>query len=169
MGAVRIEDALCHVGVGRVDAAPPHEPPERIDRGVAGRMTPRDAVAGQDDWRLRLLDELQGAGDRLVLRSWIGRPPHFERLHVDVLRRDVLRDLDVRRAGLLQARKPESLSHHLGCGFGDCDPGAPFRDRPEHADDVEILVRFLVGALKPRLPGDRDEGSAVEMGIRDAR
>ena len=131
-------------------------------------MTARDAVASEDDGRLRLGDELEGAGDRRLLRSGVRRAPHLERLHIDLLRRDVLRELDVRRAGLLQACQPERLPHHLGGRFGDGDPGAPLRDRPEHPDDIEVLVRFLVRALEPCLSGYRDERRAVELRVRDA-
>src|SRR5437868_3008018 len=103
-----------------------------------------------------------------VLRFRIRRPPHFERLHVDVLTGDVFRKLDVGRPWLLETREAEGLADDLGRRLADADPRAPFRDRAEHAHDVDVLVRFLMRAFETDLARDRDEGSAVDLRVGDS-
>src|SRR2546425_1125178 len=82
------------------------------------------------------------AVDRLVRRLSVRRAPDLERLEVDPLVGDVLGQLDVGRAGLLQTREAEGFAHDLGRRVRDVDPRAPLRDRSEHADDIDVLVRF---------------------------
>ena len=47
------------------------------------------------------------------------------------------------------------------------DPGVPLRDRPEHVDDVDDLVRLLVERLGRGLAGDRDDRRAIEVRVGD--
>jgi hypothetical protein len=74
----------------------------------------------------------------------------------------------VRRAGLLDARDTERLAHDLGHGVSDGDARRPLRDRTEHPDDVDVLVRLLVDALQTCLSRDRDKRRAVELRVGDA-
>src|SRR5204863_3911567 len=124
---------------------------------------PRDAVARKDDRRLRALDELERAVDHRVLRLWIRGPADLERLHVGVLPRDVLGELDMRGARLLETREPEGLADDLGGRLGDADPRAPFRDRAEHAHDVDVLMRLLRRAFEGELTGDGEKRVAAGM------
>ena len=133
---------------------------------MSRRLPTRDAVAGEDDRRLRLLDELECPADDRVLRFWIRRPAYLEGQRVGVLARDVFRELDVSRARLLQTRQAEGLADDLRRRFGHADAGAPLRDRAEHPHDVDVLVRFLVRTLESDLPGDGDERGAVDLCVR---
>src|SRR5437868_1740717 len=149
-------------------AATPDEEPERFDARVTGRLATRDPVAGEDDRRLGLLDELERPLNDRVLRFRIRRPPHFQRLHVDVLAGDVFGKLDMRRARFLETRDAKGLAHDLRRRLADADARTPFRDRAEHADDVDVLVRFLMGAFEADLARDRDERSAVDLRVGDS-
>ena len=82
---------------------------------------------------------------------------------------DVLRQLDVRRPGLLQRRDPEGLAHDLGDELGLPDARVPLRDGLEHPHDVDDLVRLLVELGGRGLPGDRDHRRAVQECVRHAR
>src|SRR5438270_8488573 len=72
------------------------------------------------------------------------------------------------RPGFLETREAESLADDLRGRLGDGDPRAPLRHRVEHPHDVDVLVRFLVGALETDLTGDGDEWGAVDMRVRDS-
>ena len=74
----------------------------------------------------------------------------------------------MRRAGFLEARETERLSHDLGHRVRHGDARRPLRDRLEHPNNVDVLVRFQVHTLEPGLAGDRDERCAVELRIGDA-
>ena len=48
---------------------------------------------------------------------------------------------------------------------GSGHAGVPLRDRAHHARQVDVLVRLLVHPLEVALAGERDERSAVEVGV----
>ena len=125
------------------------------------------AVAGERDRVQRAADQVGGlqqlARGRLGLH---GRPPR-QRLRVDLGRHDVLGQLDVRRARLLGLGDLERLAHDLGDDVHVRQPRVPLRDRPHHAQQVDVLVRLLVHALEVALAGQRDQRRAVEVGVRD--
>ena len=166
--SVRHERAFGHVGVRRPDPGALHEPAQGLDRGAAGGLPANDAVADEDHRLPRSVDHVRGALDHALVGPRVRRPTHLERRHVHGLRSDVLGQLDVRRARLLDARQAERLAHDLGHRVGDGDARRPFRDRLEHPHDVHVLVRLHVRALESRLAGDRDERRAVELRIGDA-
>ena len=83
-------------------------------------------------------------------------------------RGEVLGQLDVGRAGLLERRDPERLADDLGDGLDPLDARVPLRDRLEHPDDVDDLVGLLVELVGARLAGDRDHRRPVEEGVGDA-
>src|SRR4029077_12834896 len=141
------------------------ETAERFDARVAGGLAARDSVASEDDRTFRLLDELERTLDDRLLRLRIRGTPDLEGLHVDGLAGDVLGKLDVRGPRFLETREAEGLAYDLGRRLADADPRAPFRDRAKHADDVDVLMRFLVRALQTDLPGDRDERRAIDVRV----
>src|SRR5206468_4110854 len=71
----------------------------------------------------------------------------------------------MRRARLLDAREPKCFAHDLGNGLGHRDARAPLRDRREHLDHVDVLMRLEVNTLEPCLSGDGDERRAVELRV----
>jgi hypothetical protein len=80
---------------------------------------------------------------------------------------DVLGQLEVGGARLLGLRDLERLADDLGHDVRRVDPRVPLRDRRHHRDDVEVLVRLLVHALKVALAGERDERRPVEVRVCD--
>ena len=84
-------------------------------------------------------------------------------------RRDVLGQLDVGGAGLLEAGGPERAGDGLGDRIRSPDPRRPLGDRLEHARDVDQLVRLLVQLVRAGLPRDGDHRRPVEERVRDAR
>src|SRR2546428_3818741 len=151
----------------RPDLRALHEPPKRLDRRSSSRRAAQHAVTDEDHRRLRRVDDLRRLIERLVLRLWIRRAADLERRHVDGLARDILGELDVRGAGLLDARETERLAYDLGHGLGDGDAGRPLRDRLEHPDDVDVLVRLLVVTLEAGLTGDPVERRAIQLRVGD--
>ena len=88
-------------------------------------------------------------------------------LRVDRHRREVLRELDVGRAGLLELRDAECLSNDLRHRAGEFDTLVPLGHRLQHAHDVDELVRFLVELVEARLTGERDHRRVIEEGVGD--
>ena len=86
----------------------------------------------------------------------------------DLGRGDVLGQLDVRRAGLLQRRDAEGLANDLGDRGHPFNARVPFRDGLEHAHDVDDLVRLLVELLGRGLAGQRDHRGTVQVRVGDA-
>jgi hypothetical protein len=172
---VRLQaDGAQRVGVLVVQGALAHERLRDADPGGAGEVPQggrgagaRDAVAGQHDRVDRAADDLDRPED--LLRRRLGPGPVIGRQGIGRDRRghDVLRQLDVRRAGLLVLGDLEGLAHHLGDDPGVVEPGVPLRHRLEHRDDVDVLVGLLVHSLEIRLAGERHERRAVEERVRD--
>src|SRR3712207_8863605 len=54
-----------------------------------------------------------------------------------------------------------SLADHLGDDPRVRQAGVPLRDGPEHRDDVDVLMGFLVHPLEVALAGEGDERRAV--------
>ncbi len=135
-----------------------------------------DAVAGQDDRPVgpgdqagRVLDGLVGRlGEIGVSRG----ERHRRRAAVprrDVGRGEVLWQLDVGRSRLLEHRDAERLADDLGDRADPLDARVPLRDRLEHPDDIDDLMRLLVELARRRLAGDRDHRGAVQVRVCDAR
>src|SRR5438445_13805993 len=82
--------------------------------------------------------------------------------------RDVLGHLDFTCSGLLGLGQLEGLADHLGDNPGGFHARLPFGERPQVLDDVDALVSFLVDSIAAGLPGDRDQGRAVEVRVGDA-
>ena len=85
----------------------------------------------------------------------------------DRRRRQVLGELDVGRARLLELGNAEGLADDLGDGAGQLDALVPLRHGLEHAHDVDELVRFLVELVEPGLARDRDHRRVIEVGVGD--
>ena len=109
--------------------------------------------------------------DRLVGRLGEVGLGRLDRAEVvgDRRRGEVLGQLDVGRARLLELGDAERLAHDLGDGTRQLDALVPLRHRLEHAHDVDELVRLLVQLVEPGLAGDRDHRRVVEEGVGDAR
>ena len=136
------------------------------------RVAAQDAVAGEHDRALRGGEQPRGVGDGLVggLRE-VGLARLERSDLVAALGRrggQVLGQLDVGRAGLLEGRDPERLADDLGDRLDPLDARVPLRDRREHVDDVDDLVGLLVELVRGRLAGDRDHRGAVEVRVGDA-
>src|SRR5256712_13376181 len=147
----------------RGDPAAIDEPPERGDARMPRRVATCHAVPDEDDRLSGRPNELGGAIDGRVLRPRVRRAPDLERTDADVGARDVLRQLDVGRARLLEPGEPERLADDLRRRLGHVEAGRSPRDGAEPLNDVEVLVRLFVPALEPRLTGDRDERPAVQL------
>src|SRR5438128_10540046 len=146
----------------RGDPAAIDEPPERGDGRMPGRVATGPAVPGEDDRLFGRPNELGGAIDGRVLRPRVRRAPDLERTDADVGARDVLRQLDVGRARLLEPGEPERLANYLRRRLGHVEACRPLRDGAEHLNDVEVLVRLLAHALYPQLSGECYELRAVQ-------
>ena len=143
--------------------------PSQGARGVPAQH----AVAGQDDGSRRRGDEpgrvVQGLLGRLGevgvsgdQRSQVGR-------RLEPRGGDVLRQLDVGRAGFGQLGHAERLAHDLGDRAGPLDALVPLRDGPEQPHDVDVLVRLLVDLAEARLAGQGDHRGAVQERVGHAR
>ena len=132
--------------------------------GAAPRA--HDAVAGEHHRPLGAADQLGRPQQLARGRLGADRAPARQRLGVDLRGHHVLGQLDVGRAGLLALGHLEGLAHHLGDDRRVRQPGVPLRDRPHHAQEVDVLVRLLVHPLEVALAGERDERRAVEVGVR---
>ena len=82
-------------------------------------------------------------------------------------RGEVLGQLDVGRAWLLELGDPERLADDLGDRVDPGDPRVPLRDRVEHPDDVDELMGLLVELVRAGLAGQRDHRRPVEKGVGD--
>src|SRR5438477_12156565 len=120
-------------------------------------LAPRDAVADQDHRGLRLLYHLKGAMDRILRGIRVRSAPHLERLHVYALPGEVLGQLDMRGAGLLEPSEAKGLADDLRRRVGDADPRRPLRDRRQHPVPVDVTVLVVVDALEPGLARYRNQ------------
>ncbi len=140
-----------------------------------GRGAPaQDPVAGEDDRPVRGRDQARRVVDRLVGRfgevGATGGQRHGQRTAVGRRQRrrgEVLRQLDVGRAGLRQGRDAERLADDLGDGLDLLHAPVPLRHRFQHPHDVDDLVRLLVQLVGRRLPGDRHHRRPIEVGVGD--
>ena len=69
------------------------------------------------------------------------------------------------RARLLRFGHGERLAHDLGDDLRARDASVPFNDRAQDADEIYVLVGFLVHALDVGLPGEGDEWGAIQEGV----
>ena len=106
--------------------------------------------------------------DRILRGIRVRSAPHLERLHVYALPGEVLGQLDMRGAGLLEPSEAKGLADDLRRRVGDADPRRPLRDRRQHPDHVDVLVGLLVDALEPGLARDRNQRRAIELRVGDA-
>ena len=139
---------------------------------LRGGAAAEDAVAREHDRALRRCEQPRGVRDRLIggLRE-VGLARLQRSDLVAALGRrggQVLGQLDVGRAGLLEGRDAERLADDLGDRLDPLHARVPFRDRREHVDDVDDLVGLLVELVRGRLAGDRDHRGAVEVRVGDA-
>ena len=164
-----VHRALAHERLGDRYMQALGEGSERV-----GGATPDDAVTGQDERPLGCGDERRRVRDRLLRRlgevgaaglDGDGTAVGDRR---DLACGEVLGQLDVRGARLLERRRPEGLAHDLGERLDPVDARVPLRDRPHHLDDVDDLVGLLVELERGRLTGDRDHRRAIQVRIRDA-
>ena len=158
-----VEHPLAHERLGDADAG---RVGERAQRG--GRPGAGDAVAGEHD---RMPGRADLADRRVqLLGARLGPPPaaaRRQRLGVDRRRHHVLGELDVGRARLLRLRDLERLADHLGDHARRVQPRVELRHRPQHVDDVDVLVRLLVHALEVGLAGQHDHRRAVQERVGD--
>jgi len=137
-------------------------------RQLLGRQAADDTVAGENQRTLRLIDDVRRARER----GSIGRRPAGavggERLALGGLLRDVLGQLEMARPGLLFLGALERLAHGLGDHRARLDARVPLRERPEHVDDVDVLVRLLVEQVPGELARDRHDRRTVEVRIGQA-
>ena len=166
-GQVRsiVDRTLAHERDGDRDVEPAGERPE-----LGSRVSSQDSVAGQDERPLGGGDQVGGVRDRLIGRLGKVGPTWHERPRVvgDGRGGEVLRQLDVSRARLLEGRDTEGLPDDLRDRLDPFDMGVPLGDGLDHPDDVDDLMGLLVELVRARLAGDRDHRGAVEVGVRDA-
>ena len=133
------------------------------------RLSPDHSVADQEDRPTCLSQDLDGPVDlarqrlRQERRLHVQRPIHLTITHR--FRRDVLRQLQMSRAGLFGLRDLERFAHRLGNGPRMKDLGVPFRDRLEHGQDIDELMRFFVHPIQRGLSRDRDQRGAIQIRI----
>ena len=164
-----VDGALAHERGGDRDVQAAREVAQ-VGRCVASEH----AVAGQDQRPLRGRQQPGRVGDGVVGRFGEVGPARDERpgpavaVVRDGHRGEVLGQLDVGRAGLLEGGDAECLADDLRDGLHPLDPGVPFRDRLHHPDDIDDLVGLLVEHLARGLAGDRDH-AAPGRGTRRPR
>ena len=159
-----VEHPLAHERLGDADAGRAGERAQGGRRAGAG-----DAVAGQHDRPVGAADELDRGQQLLAAGLGVAEGvAHGERSGVDARRHHVLGQLDVRRPGLLRLGDLERLAHDLRDHPRRVQAGVELRDRPQHVDDVDVLVRLLVHPLQVGLAGERDHRRAVEQRIGDS-
>ena len=143
---------------------------------LLGRVRRDHAAAGEDERPLRLHQHLQRAADRL---RRAGRAPlevlrALLRLgHLDVGGADpeVVRDVDVHRAGASGPRQLERLGQELAEVVDALRLEAPLGDHLRHAREVGLVVAVLLleGArvvlIRRHLARDRDERGRVVEGV----
>ena len=91
------------------------------------------------------------------------RPIHLTIAHR--FHRNILRQFQMSRTGLFGLRNLERLAHRLGNGPRVKDLGVPFRDRPEHGQDVDELMRFFVHPIQRGLSRNRDQRGAIQIRV----
>jgi hypothetical protein len=159
-----VEHPLAHEGLGDADAGGSSELAQRGGRPGAG-----DAVAGQHDRPVGGADDLHRGVHLLAARLGVAEGgAHRERSRVDARSHHVLGQLDVRRPGLLRLGDLECLAHHLGDHARGVQARVELGQRPQHVDDVDVLVRLLVHPLEVGLAGERHHRRAVEQRVGDA-
>src|SRR5918993_99575 len=160
-----VDGTLAHERGGNRHVEPAGEGAQ-LARGAAAQ----DPVAGQDQRPGGTGDQASGVGDRLVGGLGEIGTRRLERRdgRVDARGRDVLRQLDVGGAGLLQPGDAKGASDGLGDGVAAPDTRGPLGHGLEHPGDVDQLVRLLVQLVRAGLARDRHHRGAVQVGIRDA-
>src|SRR5215469_9612361 len=68
-------------------------------------------------------------------------------------------------ARLLGLRDRKRLTDHLGHDLGTRDASVPLNDRAQDADEVYVLVGFLVHALDVGLTREGDQRGAIQEGV----
>ena len=71
-------------------------------------------------------------------------------------------------AGLFFLGALERLAHGFGDHRAGLDAGIPLRERPEHIDDVDVLVRFFMEQVPGELARDRHDRGAVQVRVGHA-
>ena len=82
---------------------------------------------------------------------------------------DVLGHCQIDRTWALGLRQFERLPDHFRSSLLSGDEGGPFRDRCEHGDQIDALVRFLVAPVHADLRRKGDERRRVRRGVGDSR
>ncbi len=136
---------------------------------LTARAPANRSVARQDDRALRGEDRFEG-----LVHDLVGRPGPAQTLRLDGLRvrrhaRDVFGQLDVARARLLRRRQLEGLADDFGDVVRVAERPAPLGEGAVHLVHVHVLVALFMEPHAVRLAGDGDDGSAIEIGVRNAR
>ncbi len=112
------------------------------------------------------VDQLCGALELLAAGLGLDWLAARERGGVEGEGHHVFGQLEVGGARLLRFGHLECLPHHLGHDLWARDPGVPLNDRPENADEIDVLVGLFVHALEVRLAGQGDQWGTVQERIR---
>ncbi len=160
------EDAFAMERRGDRDAQSLGESDERRTRVGARR-----SVARQDDRAPRCAE--YGCGTSHLIRRRLKSAGNVDRERSRPDRRrstlDVLGDRQIDRTWALGLRQLERLPDHFRSRLSGGDESGPFRDRCEHGDQIDTLVRFLVAPVHADLRRKGDERRRVRRGVGDAR
>ncbi len=134
-------------------------------RKRAGGVRAHGAVPGQRDRARCRADDLRRPPQLAHPGLGLDRRVAGEGDRVERARHHVLGQLQVRGARLLGLGDRERLADHLGYDFGARYPRVPLDDRAQDADQIYVLVRFLVHPLQVGLAGECDERGSVQVGV----
>jgi hypothetical protein len=135
---------------------------------LVGSAPAYGAVAGDDDRRAGVADELIGRVADLVVRARPAETPWLQHARRGLHARDVLGQFDMHGAGLLAARGAHGLADDLGDAVRVIHRLRPFGDRFIHADHVHDLMAFLVLARGRALAGQHQQRRMVHVGVGHA-
>ncbi len=121
--------------------------------------------ADHQDRAARGAQLLHRGADRLVFRQRPAAQARRDGQAVGLLGGDVLRQLQVHRAGLLFLGQAERLADPRGNVVGGGQLVGVLGQRLHHADHVEDLEAALLGLLDRLLPGDHQHRHAAQVGV----
>lgn len=121
--------------------------------------------ADHQDRAARGAQLLHRGADRLVFRQRPAAQARRDGQAVGLLGGDVLRQLQMHRAGLLFLGQAERLADPRGNVVGGGQLVGVLGQRLHHADHVEDLEAALLGLLDRLLPGDHQHRHAAQVGV----
>ena len=137
-------------------------------RQLPGRPAADHAVPRENQRSRGPIDDVGRARERRSVRRRPAGAVGEERLALGGALGDILGQFEVAGARLLFLRALERLAHGFGHDRARLDAGVPLRERPEHVDDIDVLVRLLVEQVPGQLARDRHDRRTVEVRIGQA-